>query len=180
MANKRNKRKARKFIDARTGEEMLGLFSPEQRHYEQFTMVFCIPLLTLLVNEGRRHEDDTALRPVHWRLLWWVIASTGYENQLTGYVSDIARQLGNDRSTISKAIDVLKDRGLIRTFREGAGRPLTIRVHPALCFRGKARQRAAVLDEYWSDAPHPPLLGGWTPAPGTEADPQWDAPPDPS
>jgi DNA-binding transcriptional ArsR family regulator len=167
----------RELQDVHTGEVVYAISPNIRRHHEQFTMVFCDPLRTLLATEGRRHEWDSALRPVHWRLLWWVIASISYENRIDRYVSDIARELGNDRSTVSKALHVLQDRELIRTDREGPGRPLTIRIHPALCFRGKAEQRAGVFDEHWGHASLPAALGGWTQEPQTAAVPEWTAPP---
>ncbi|SOC47830.1 MarR family protein [Blastococcus aggregatus] len=166
----------RELRDMHTGEVVLAITPKAQLHYEQFTLVFCHPMQTLLLTQGRRHERDSALRPVHWRLLWWVIASISYENRIDRYVADIARDLGNDRSTVSKALRVLQDRGLIRTHREGPGRPLTILIHPALCFRGKAKQRAAVFREHWGNTPLPPALGGWTPAAQTTAEPEWTAP----
>ena len=170
-------RTTRELKDVHTGEVVYAISPNIQRHHEQFTMVFCEPLLTLLATEGRRQKRDSALRPVHWRLLWWVIASISYENRIDRYVSDIARELGNDRSTVSKALNVLRDRELIRTDREATGRPLTIRIHPALCFRGKAKQRAGVFDEYWNHAPFPAALGGWERAPQTTTEPEWTTPP---
>jgi hypothetical protein len=132
------------------------------RHSQQFTLVFCEPLLMLLRTEGRRNEGDAALRPVDLRVLLFLISTCGYENQLRWHVSDIATALGHDRSTTSRALRALQDRSLIRV--SNTARPLTIYLHPALCFRGKPAQRAAALRDYWSDIPFPATLAGdWLP-----------------
>jgi DNA-binding MarR family transcriptional regulator len=144
-------------------EEVIHVAFPKvRRHRQAFTMVFCSPLLALLCTEGRRHEDDDAMRPVHWRVLLYLLASTEYENRVDRFVTEIAEELGNDRSTVSKALQVLQERDLIHMNPNGSGRPTTIHVHPALCFRGKAGQRAAALHEHWSDVPLPVALS-WTP-----------------
>ncbi|MGR7027237.1 hypothetical protein [Geodermatophilus sp. URMC 62] len=129
------------------------------RHRQAFTLLFCAPLLMLLRTEGRRHEGDEPLRPVHLRVLLYLVATCGYENQVQRHVSDIADDLGHDRSTVSRALLALRERALVRT-ESVAGRPLTIHLHPALCFRGKPAQRAAALRDHWDDAPMPAALSG--------------------
>lgn len=140
-------------------EEVLHVLTPKvRRHRQPFTMVFCGALLALLCTEGRRHEDDDPMRPVHWRVLLYLLASTEYENRLDRFVTEIAEDLDNDRSTVSKALDFLEERHLIRKTSNGPGRPFTIDVHPALAFRGKAGQRAAVLHQLWADVRVPAAL----------------------
>jgi DNA-binding transcriptional ArsR family regulator len=148
--------------DVETEEVIHVLVSQPRRHCQPFTMVFCSAFLALLCTDGRRHEDDDGMRPVHWRVLLYLLASVEYKNRLDRFVTEIADDLGNDRSTVSKALDALEERQLIRKTSNGQGRPLTIDVHPALAFRGKAGQRAAVLREHWSDVPVPAALT-WTP-----------------
>ncbi len=75
---------------------------------------------------------------------------------------EIADDLKNDRSTVNKALDFLEEHALIRRTSNGHGRPFTIDVHPALAFRGKAGQRAAVLHKHWADVRVPAALT-WTP-----------------
>lgn len=144
--------------DVETEDVIHAVFPVVRRHRQPFTMVFCDALLALLCTEGRRHEDDEPMRPVHWRVLLYLLAGSAYENRLDRFVSEIAEDLGNDRSTVSKALDFLEERHLIRRTSNGAGRPFTIDVHPALAFRGKAGQRAAVLHEHWADVRTPAVL----------------------
>ncbi len=57
-------------------EEVLHVLTPQvRRHRQPFTMVFCDALLALLCTEGRRFEEDDAMRPVHWRVLLYLLAS---------------------------------------------------------------------------------------------------------
>jgi hypothetical protein len=150
--------------DVETGDVIHAVFPRVRRHRQPFTMIFCDTLLDLLRTEGRRHEEDDPMRPVHWRVLLYLLASTEYKNRLDRFVIEIADDLGNDRSTVSKALDLLEERELIRRTSNGHGRPFTIDVHPALAFRGKAGQRAAVLHERWADVRMPAALT-WTPEP---------------
>ena len=144
-------------------EEVLHVLTPKiRRHRQPFTMIFCDALLALLCSEGRRNEDDSGMTLVHLRVLLYLLGSTEYENRLERYVTEIADDLEHDRSTVSKALDLLEERDLIRRTSAGAGRPFTIDVHPALAFRGKAGQRAAVLREQWADRRVPAALT-WTP-----------------
>ena len=93
-------------------------------------------------------------------MLLYLLASTGYENQLERFVITIADDLGHDRSTVSKALDFLEDRDLIRRSPPASGRPFTIDVHPALAFRGRTGQQARVLRERWADVRMPAALVG--------------------
>jgi hypothetical protein len=144
--------------DVETEEIIHAVFPKIRRHKQQFTIVFCGPLLALLGTEGRRSEDDEPMRPVHWRVLLYLLGASEYKNRLQRFVTEIAEDLGNDRSTVSKALDLLEERDLIRKTSNGPGRPFTIDVHPALAFRGKAGQRAAVLHEHWADVRMPAAL----------------------
>ncbi|SOC50159.1 MarR family protein [Blastococcus aggregatus] len=146
-------------------EEVIHVLTPKvRRHRQPFTMVFCDALLALLCTEGRRHPDDTGLTLVHVRVLLYLLASAEYENRLERFVIEIADDLKHDRSTVSKALDLLEERELIRRTPNGHGRPFIIDIHPALAFRGKAGQRAAVLHECWADVRMPAALI-WTPRP---------------
>jgi hypothetical protein len=144
-------------------EEVLHVLTPKiRRHRQPFTMIFCDALLALLCTEGRRDEDDSGMTLVHLRVLLYLLGSTEYENRLERFVTEIADDLDHDRSTVSKALDFLEERDLIRRTSGGPGRPFMIDVHPALAFRGKAGQRAAVLREQWADVRVPAALA-WTP-----------------
>ncbi len=144
-------------------EEVLHVLTPKiRRHGQPFTMIFCDALLALLCTEGRRDEDDSGMTLVHLRVLLYLLGSTEYENRLERFVTEIADDLDHDRSTVSKALDFLEERNLIRRTSAGSGRPFMIDVHPALAFRGKAGQRAAVLREQWADVRVPAALA-WTP-----------------
>jgi DNA-binding MarR family transcriptional regulator len=148
----------RQLQDVETGETLHTLTPQIKRHKQPFTMVFCDPLLSLLCTEGRRHDDDSGMTLVHLRVLLYLLASTGYENRLERFVIEIADDLGHDRSTVSKALDLLEERELIRRTPAAAGRPFTIDVHPALAFRGRTGQRARVLRELWADVRKPVVL----------------------
>ncbi len=144
-------------------EEVLHVLTPKiRRHRQPFTMIFCDALLALLCTEGRRDEDDSGMTLVHLRVLLYLLGSTEYENRLERFVTEIADDLDHDRSTVSKALDFLEERDLIRRTSAGARRPFVIDVHPALAFRGKAGQRAAVLREHWADVRVPAALA-WMP-----------------
>jgi hypothetical protein len=146
-------------------DEVLHVLTPKvRRHRQPFTMIFCDALLALLGTEGRRHVDDSGMTLVHLRVLLYLLGATGYENRLERFVTEIADDLKHDRSTVSKALDFLEERHLIRRTTNGPGRPFTVDVHPALAFRGKAGQRAAVLHEHWADVRLPAALT-WTPQP---------------
>jgi hypothetical protein len=144
--------------DVETGEVIHAVFPRVRRHRQPFTMVFCDALLALLHSEGRRHEGDTGMTLVHLRVLLYILGSSAYENRLERFVTEIADDLDHDRSTVSRALDFLEERDLIRRTSTGQGRPFTIDVHPALAFRGKAGQRAAVLHAHWADVRLPAAL----------------------
>jgi hypothetical protein len=148
--------------DMETGEVIHAVFPKVRRHRQPFTMIFCDALLALLSTEGRRHQDDSGMTLVHLRVLLYLLGSTEYENRLERFVTEIAYDLEHDRSTVSKALDFLEERDLIRRTPAAPGRPFTIDVHPALAFRGRAGQRAAVLRERWADVRFPAALA-WTP-----------------
>src|SRR3954452_16208740 len=148
----------RQLPDVETGETLYALTPKIRRHQQPFTMVFCDALLSLLRTEGRRQDHDSPLTLVHLRVLLYLLGSTGYENRLERFVIDIAEDLGHDRSTVSKALDLLEERELIRRTPAAPGRPFTIDVHPALAFRGRTGQRARVLRELWADVRKPAVL----------------------
>ena len=140
-------------------EEVLHVLTPKiRRHRQPFTMIFCDALLALLSTEGRRDEDDSGMTLVHLRVLLYLLGSTEYENRLERFVTEVADDLDHDRSTVSKALDFLEERDLIRRTSAGTGRPFTIDVHPALAFRGRTGQRARVLRELWSEVREPVVL----------------------
>lgn len=149
---------ARALVDLETEEIVHVAFPRVRRHHQPFTLLFGDALLALLSTEGRRDEQDKPMRPVHWRVLLYLLASMGYENRLERYVSEIADDLDNDRSTVSKALQSLEDRDLLYVEPRRSGRPLVIHVHPALAFRGKPGQRAAVLSGVWPDLTVPAPL----------------------
>jgi DNA-binding transcriptional ArsR family regulator len=150
-----HQRSARPLVDAETGEVVHVAFPRVRRHHEPFTLLFGGSMLALLRSEGRTDAEDKPMRPVDWQLLLYVVASAEYENRLERYVTEIAKDLGKDRSTISKALQSLEARELVYVEPRRPGRPLAVHLHPALAFRGKAGQRAAVLNEHWSDLPLP-------------------------
>ena len=103
-------------------EEVLHVLTPKiRRHRQPFTMIFCDALLALLSTEGRRDEDDSGMTLVHLRVLLYLLGSTEYENRLERFVTEIADDLGHDRSTVSKALDFLEERDLIRRTSAGPG-----------------------------------------------------------
>ena len=146
-------------------EEVIHVLTPKiRRHKQPFTMIFCDALLALLCTEGRSDTDDSGLTLVHLRVLLYLLGSVEYKNRLERFVIEIADDLKHDRSTVSKALDLLEEREIIRRTPNGHGRPFTIDVHPALAFRGKAGQCAAVLHERWADVRRPAALT-WSPRP---------------
>jgi DNA-binding transcriptional ArsR family regulator len=153
---------ARALRDVETDEVVHVAFPKVRRHRQPFTLLFGDALRALLVTEGRGHEDDQRMRPVDWQLLLYVVASAEYENRLERYVTEIAEEPKKDRSTISKALQSLEARELVYVEPRRPGRHLTMHLHPALAFRGKAGQRAAVLNEIWPNIPVPAPLR-WVP-----------------
>lgn len=154
---------ARILRDVETEEVVHVAFPKVRRHHQPFTLLFGDAMLGLLRSEGRTDTENKPMRPVDWQLLLYVVASAEYENRLERYVTEIAEELDKDRSTISRALQSLESRELIYVEPRRPGRPLTIHLHPALAFRGKAGQRAAVLHEQWAEAPVPAALRGSPP-----------------
>ncbi|HEX2075368.1 MAG TPA: helix-turn-helix domain-containing protein [Geodermatophilus sp.] len=119
-------------------EEVLHVLTPKVRcHRQPFTMIFCDALLALLCTVGRRHEDDDPMRPVHWRVLLYLLASAEYKNRLDRFVTEIADELNNDRSTVSKALDLLEERESRRPLLTTAATPVI--ASSSCCTPGRIR-----------------------------------------
>lgn len=133
------------FVEAQEGQEgqevkYVAVVRP-RTHKEGFTMLFQQGLLDLVCN------PETRLSSTEWRLLAYLCGTMEYENQTEQYVSEMAQALGQDRSTVSKALDRLELRGLVQRLPGVGRRPGVVLVNPLLAFRGRVGQRARVLRE---------------------------------
>jgi DNA-binding transcriptional ArsR family regulator len=108
----------------------------EDRHKSPFTLLFLAPLRELVTQTSRE------LTKVELRVLLYLICDASYHNTATAYIGSIADELGNDRSTISKALTCLSDLELVSAERNTRGGATTWRVNPELAFRGRANLRA--------------------------------------
>jgi len=133
-----------KYKNVETGEVHLVGVIKRPRHTEAFSLFFQDQLLDLLGDRKLR------LSALEWKLLLLLISSMEYENTLDAHISELASDIGHERSAVSKALTKLEVAGLIQRQKMGGTRPRRIRVDPALAFRGTFGQRAAALKSYRS------------------------------
>ena len=79
-----------------------------------------------------------------------VIALADYENRVTFYISDLAQSFPSQhRIEVSKAVQTLIGRDLLRVVEKRRGREGAYVLNPSLLYRGKVGQRRA-SEKYWT------------------------------
>jgi len=65
-------------------------------------------------------HDIKGLRPIHYRVVWWMLAKGGAGGALVrGWMGMCAGELGVHRITINRAMRVLRKKGLARELARG-------------------------------------------------------------
>ena len=161
------------YLNLETGEtRLVEIARKPPVHDQAFTMLFNEALLAVLENDGRSEPSDEPFSKLDYRVLLFLVACTDFGNRQEWFVVEIARALGHDRSSVSRSLAKLQQRGLLKMHPQGYGRPFVFLLQPRLAFRGKSSQKAAALREHWRDADGPGALTRWsTPEPDLDIDP---------
>lgn len=128
-------------VDADTGEEVDVVLVPrsQTRHWNRGG--FCMAMLDAfdeIADENWPAGDYQVFVKLVGRLKW--------ENDLLLNVSDLAKEMGRSRESVSRAISRFVKRGILhRGPRVGAA--YSYRLDPSMAWRGKAEARARVERE---------------------------------
>lgn len=125
--------------DTQTGEVHYVGIIKRPRHTEPFTFLFQDALLDLLKGPARQ------LTALELKVLLHLIAVADYGNTIDRYNSEIARDLGAEPASVSRALTALTSVGLIRRETTPGRRPTRIHLSPVVAFRGNVKQRASAL-----------------------------------
>lgn len=134
--------------DVDSGELHIVGVMKRRLHKDPFTMVFCEELAALIT------DADAQMSQLQWKVLMYLIAVVEYENAVDITITDIARAIGHDRSSVSRALRRLEALDLVHRVT-GRGTRRQILLDPHLVFRGREPQRAQMLKAGW-----PPALPG--------------------
>lgn len=80
-----------------------------------------------------RMWDDLGLRPVHYRVLWWLIGTGGLVEAKRGWIEACAGELKVHRVSVWRAMHKLEKIGLLREVKKGLWE-----LREDFFFRGKA------------------------------------------
>lgn len=121
-------------------------------------MVFQQELLAVLCSPA-----GATLTALQLRVLLTLWSLIGYDNHMPLNVSDVARRLGSQRSSVSRALAALQRHGLVRVLEAGPGETRQLRLNPHIIFRGRVgERRAAISRDVW--APRGDQMATPTPA----------------
>ena len=91
--------------------------------------------------KNKDKKDSNELSGDAWRILFFLLGRLEYENHLRVGQSEIVRELGMHKSSVSRALKLLTDRGILQPTGEKAGRSSFYKLDTQLAWRGKARNR---------------------------------------
>lgn len=137
----------RLLADTSTGEVLvLRDRAPAPRHGEPFTILFQQELLAVICSPA-----GATLTSLQLRVLLTIWSLVGYDNHMVLNISDLARRLGSQRASVSRAVAALQRHGLVRVPEAGPGGVRELRVNPHITFRGRVgERRAAVTRDVWA------------------------------
>ncbi len=130
-------------VNPQTGELHLVGIVKKPRHKLPFVCLFQEELLTVVKTAGRDLSGG------EWLVLCLVMATIPFGNVTEQYVTEMAEQLGNDRSTTSRALAVLQAHQLIHRTPGKGRRPAKVMLDPRLAFRGNVRERCKAMNSEW-------------------------------
>ncbi|HYW10555.1 MAG TPA: helix-turn-helix domain-containing protein [Longimicrobium sp.] len=91
--------------------------------------------------KGKRNKDSMELSSDTWRVLFFLLGRLEYENHLRVGQGEIARVLEMHKSSVSRALKRLTERGILKPTGEMAGRSSFYTLDTQLAWRGKVRNR---------------------------------------
>ena len=115
-------------------------------HKQPFTMIFREELAALIT------DDCAQLSKLQWKLFLYLVAIVEFENVVEISITDLAKAIGHDRSSISRALCDLEALELIHREPARGTRPRRILLNPHLVFRGRQPQRSQMLKSGWPPA----------------------------
>lgn len=138
-----------KLRDVDSGELHIVGVMKKPLHKQPFTMIFREELAALIT------DSSTQLSALQWKLLMYLIAIVEYENAADLSITDLAKAIRHDRSSVSRALRDLEALELIHREPSRGTRPRRILLDPRLVFRGREPQRAQMLKAGWPPAAVP-------------------------
>lgn len=104
------------------------------------------PWLMVMQQMSQEVAYSQELKPVDYQILWVLVGILKWDNHLMLNVSQLARDLGKSRPTVSNSIRRLIDAGLlVRGPRNGS--VVTYRLSPDLGWKGSHKGRSALQNE---------------------------------
>ncbi|NUR14907.1 MAG: MarR family transcriptional regulator [Dermatophilaceae bacterium] len=136
--------RAKEVVELETGEvRMVEMAEPPPRHGDPFTMSFNGDMMLFASSPAAR-----SLTGVHWHVWTALCNMMDYNNVLHLNIAHLARQLGRDRPTVSRAISHLETTGLVRRAadpRDPSRTVLAVNAH--LAYRGRVGDRRRTVQE---------------------------------
>ena len=127
-------------IDMDTGEVIDGVFATSKTKFNPYREGF---LMTALYG-SKFLARDKSITGVAQRVLRELESQLDYKNWIRLALVDIAKNLGVNRSQVSRAIKILVDKGIL--FRgKKIGHFYTYRFNPEFCWRGDTRKQPDTL-----------------------------------
>lgn len=122
-------------VDKQTGEVVDAIPILVPRRHRMGTGFF-MGLQEAFVDLARTELSHDA-----WRILFFLLGRLEYENHVRVGQSAIVRELGIHKSSVSRALKLLTERGVLRPTGEKVGRSSFYKLDTELAWRGKARNR---------------------------------------